>query len=50
MYKRILAAIFVAGMLGASASSFADPPKPPKVCAPGQQGNPAPGFKPGSCK
>ncbi len=21
-----------------------------KVCSPGQQGNPAPGFKPGGCK
>jgi hypothetical protein len=50
MIKRLLATAMVAGALVATAApAFADPPPPPKVCAPGQHGNPQPGFKPGSC-
>lgn len=46
--KRVVAVLLMAGALGMTgAVAFADGPK---VCAPGQQGNPQPGFKPGSCK
>ncbi len=47
--KRMLVAFTLAVALGtlAAGPAFADPPKPP--CQPGQQGNPDPGFKPGSC-
>jgi hypothetical protein len=51
MRKRIVAVALSAAILGgfgASTVALADPPKPP--CQPGQQGNPEPGFKPGSCK
>ncbi len=48
--KRMLVALTLAVALGTltAGPAFADPPKPP--CQPGQQGNPDPAFKPGSCK
>jgi len=50
MRKRIALGLSVGVLLGfgASTAALADPPKPP--CQPGQQGNPEPGFKPGSCR
>ncbi len=47
-----LLALFAAALLALSVlmptlTAFADPSPPP--CAPGQQGNAAPGFKPGAC-
>ncbi|WP_159053503.1 hypothetical protein [Streptomyces regalis] len=51
--RRALAAFLLAGFMGvgAAAPAMAEPPGPgDKQCVPGQQGNPHPGFKAGSCK
>jgi hypothetical protein len=44
--KRFVAAILVGAFVGMAAPSALAAPE----CSPGQQGNPHPGFKPGSCK
>jgi hypothetical protein len=47
----VIASVFLTmGGLTAAAPAFAEPPGPgSKQCAPGQHGNPHPGFKAGSC-
>jgi hypothetical protein len=50
--KKALAGVLVAltFTVGTVSVAFADPPGPgDKQCTPGQQGNPHPGFKGGSC-
>jgi hypothetical protein len=51
--RRVLAALVVTiGVMGGtSLTAAADQPGPgSKQCAPGQHGNPHPGFKPGGCR
>ena len=49
--RRLIAFLAAGALLVATfvptVTAFADPAPPP--CAPGQHGNPHPGFKPGSC-
>lgn len=50
--KRVVAALMLAAALsvGAAGSALANPgPGNSFSCAPGQQGNPDPAFKPGAC-
>ena len=51
MKKAIAAVLITAGLvLGATGVANAEPPGPgSKQCVPGQNGNPHPGFKAGSC-
>jgi len=52
MLKKAIAGLAVAGALtiGLSLPSYANPgPGNSFACAPGHQGNPAPGFKPAAC-
>jgi len=45
--RKIVAILGVLAALALSAPALGDPSPPP--CAPGQQGNGHPGFKPSSC-
>jgi Spy/CpxP family protein refolding chaperone len=49
--KQLIAAAIVVGAIGVTAApAFADSPGPgDKQCTPGQQGNPQPGHKGGTC-
>jgi len=54
MFRKIIAGLFIVAVAlagGAAGFASADPPGPgDKQCTPGQQGNPHPGHKAGSCK
>lgn len=56
MMKKILAAValMVAALAVSAGPAAADPgpggTNPAKVCAPGQHGNPHPGFRPPACE